>query len=54
MTDDQLAIDQLHACPACGGAGQTTSHETGGRQLCRVCEGTGTVPYDPDDTSIPF
>lgn len=50
----QLAIDELYPCPACKGTGERPNLETGGVRPCRVCEGCGTVPYDPDDNEIPY
>lgn len=44
----QLNLESLHGCPRCAGLGVRHG------QICRVCEGAGTVPYDPADLSIPF
>ena len=50
----QLALDQLHICPSCNGTGQRKDREHDGTRPCPVCEGAGTVDYDPDDTTIPY
>ncbi len=51
---DQLNIDQLHTCPACGGVGRKPNRETGSDEICKPCEGTGSVPYDPEDKSFGY
>jgi len=41
---------QLHACPACGGSGQTRAGRGrlfGGHQACPRCRGTGKLPSTP-------
>lgn len=51
--DEQLDILELWPCPACHGTGlRGLVPEDTAR--CRVCEGAGTVNYDPADISIPF
>lgn len=54
MSDQQLELDQLHLCPRCDGTGAVDDPETGGTRVCGVCQGAGTVPYDPADQAIPY
>jgi hypothetical protein len=51
---EQLALDQLHGCPTCGGTGRRDDREHDGTRPCPICQGTGTVDYDPDDPTIPY
>jgi DnaJ-class molecular chaperone len=56
----QLTLDKLWPCPACKGTGikqQPVRIPDGWmvQNTCRVCNGAGTVTYDPNDfTGIPY
>lgn len=51
----QTSLLNEHPCPTCAGSGQRPNPETGSEERCRVCQGAGNVPYDPDDHSeFPF
>lgn len=53
--DEQLRLTDLYPCPACGGRGYREYGESGSAFVkCRVCDGSGSVGYDPDDESIGF
>ncbi len=52
---DQISLDAMHRCPVCAGAGKRSDPETDELVTCKPCEGTGQVPFDPDDHSeIPY
>lgn len=60
----QMSFDEVHACPICLGKGWNPGNTSGqegnvtvvgiGPVLCRVCRGTGSVNYDPEDKTIPY
>jgi hypothetical protein len=54
VSQQQLDMDGWWCCPTCEGKATVVDHDTGVRRACRVCEGTGVVPFDPEDTSFGF
>jgi DnaJ-class molecular chaperone len=50
----QTSLDQLHPCIYCSATGKVRDRETDEERTCRVCDGTGSVNYDPEDETFGY